>query len=119
MKTVAIVCGTVLAIAVIAAITSVQLVGGDASVLIRNLGLVATFLVLNVPILINQIKAKEKAEIVAKQTDLVVKQTEEISRHVNGELQTTVHNAVASGVVEAASQAAQVLKEGQAGNGTV
>lgn len=62
------VCATVAAVSVVAAITSVTLAHGDAGQLIRNLGLVAAFLVAQAPVLINQIRARDKVAEIAKTT---------------------------------------------------
>jgi hypothetical protein len=99
------VCVTVLLIAVVAAITSVTLTHGDTGVLIRNLGLVAAFLVAQIPVLINQIRARDKAEELTQTTKGLTKQADRIEDRVNGTLGESVHDAVVEGMHTAAAEA--------------
>lgn len=122
VKVATIICGTVVAITVIVAIVSVQITGGDTAVLIRNFGLIAGFLVVNIPTLVASIRTRDKANVIGEQTKALQVKTDAIAEQVNG----TLHDAIQSGVSEGVQHAADIaadkvtaaLKEGQ-GNGTV
>jgi len=105
VKVALLVCTTAILLAVIASITSVTIEGGDVGNLIRNFGLVAVFLVTNIPILVAQMKSKEVAQeakeaalATSEQTQQIATSTAAIEKKVNGELHSLVSGAVTTGI---------------------
>lgn len=104
---VAIVVGiTVICVSVIAGLVSIQLTGGDEGVLVRNLGLIASFLITGIPILITSIRGKERTDQIGHQTDNIADKVSQIEMKVNGNLQ----EAVVQGTTQGVMQAVQIIR---------
>ena len=101
VKVALIVCITVLSISIVAALVSIQLTGGDEGILVRNLGLIASFLVTGIPVLITSIRTKERTDALNNKADIISKKTADIEMHVNGNLQEAVVQGTTQGVVQA------------------